>query len=342
MKSLTVWKYSIKTEAERLLHCAHQVSIGFFRANNFIVLPYTPKTSAMNTVTFPDIPYKQIPRFWERVKGIDVINLPVKCDQKLKDEVEKLLESAGLPAPNFKDIQKLWAKAEKSVIKEIYKIIPAKKNKIKKIIIFPTSFSTNTSFNWINSDGEIILYLRNDQGIGTITEAIITSLTRKDIYDDLDGVWSESELITDWLITKSSLAKVISKYDKRNFLPTIKGTRVKQQAKFIKESEEFYKKLGLPTTLKAFSIKNQSPQIYNQKIENLTITENKVLINLIKNANEIVTFDDIGNTIFKSDDDFSLYAIAKLVQRLRNKLEANGISGSYIQTLRGKGYLLRN
>ena len=52
----TVWEYSIKTEAERLLHCAHQMAVGFYRVNNFIVLPYTPKIGGAHIVTFPDLP----------------------------------------------------------------------------------------------------------------------------------------------------------------------------------------------------------------------------------------------------------------------------------------------
>ena len=66
------------------------------------------------------------------------------------------------------------------------------------------------------------------------------------------------------------------------------------------------------------------------------------MLSLIRNSNTVTEIDDIGSVIFKSEDNFSLYAISKTIQRLRDKLEANGISGSYIQTLRGKGYLLKN
>jgi DNA-binding response OmpR family regulator len=63
---------------------------------------------------------------------------------------------------------------------------------------------------------------------------------------------------------------------------------------------------------------------------------------LIENSNSFVSFDAIADNFSDSDENFSLYAISKTIQRLRNKLETNGISGSYIQTLRGQGYLLKN
>lgn len=63
---------------------------------------------------------------------------------------------------------------------------------------------------------------------------------------------------------------------------------------------------------------------------------------LIKNSNNVVSFDQISDIIFVNEEKFSLFALAKFIQRLREKLEMNGISGSFIQTLRGKGYLLKN
>ena len=342
MKYKTVWEYSDKTEAERLIHCAHQIAVGFYHVNNFIVLPYNPNINSANIVTFPDIQYNKIPRFWDKVKRENISTLPVKAPQDLKNQLEKLLIDASLPKLDFSKTQKTWKLAQKEVLEEIYKIIPPKKNKIKKIIIYPTAFGTSTSFNLINKKGQIILYLRQDQGVATIIEAILSSLTRTDVYDNLDGMWQESEIIVDWLITQSSLAKVIEKYDKTLFLPTMKGVRVKQQAKLLEESDNFYRKLGIPVNQKVFGLNGLTPEVNKKPLENLSPTEKIILRLLIQKAGGVVTFDEFGNELFKDENDFSLYAISKNIERIRNKLEANGISGSYIQTLRGKGYVLKN
>lgn len=341
--NVSTWGYSVKTEAERLIHCAHQIIVGFYKTNNFIVLPYNPNVLNTHIVTFPDLSYTKIGRFWEQSKQVDVNTLPIQVDPKLTNRVIEMMESSNLPKCQFEKIKKLWKKAEKEIINEIYKVIPSKKSAIKKIIIYPTSFGTSTSFNWIDKNGEIIIYLRDDQGIHAITEAIITSLARKDVYEKLEGIWQESEIITDYLITETSIAKVLQKYDGANtYIPTLKGIRVKEQVKLMQESNEFYKKLGIPSFEKPFGYNGLVPEFFGKPVANLTETEKKVLLNLIINSNTVTKIDDIGSTIFKSEDNFSLYAIAKTIQRLRDKLEDNGISGSYIQTLRGKGYMLKN
>lgn len=338
----TVWEYSLETEALRLIHCARQMAVGFYRVNNFIVLPYTPKVNNDLTVTFPDLRYNEIPAFWEKVRKIDISIIPIPADPKLVSAVKEILKNQ-LAEIDFRDIKNLWTKTEKEIVAQIYKIIPSKKGAIKKLTIYPTSFGTSSSFNFITKKGEIALYIRSDSGIHTITEALVTSLTRAEIYKDLGGVWQESEIITDWLITKSSLANKLKKYERQErYIPTLKGTRLKQQAKLLVESEIFYKKLGLPTTKNVFGLNGKTPEIYKRPIENLSVKEKTILRLLILKMDNTVTVDEIGENIFQTTDNFSLYAISKTIERLRRKLELNGISGSYIQTLRGKGYVLKN
>lgn len=326
-----------------MIHCAHQIIVGFYKTNNFIVLPHNPNIDNVHIVTFPILPFHKISRFWEQVKRVNIFNLPIVVPPELIGLVANLIQTENIAPPQFEKIKVLWQKAEKSVLTEIYKIIPTKKNLIKKITIHPTSFGTSCSFNWIDRKGEIIIYLREDQGIHTITEAIISSLTRNDIYEKLGGLWQESEIITDFLITETSIAKVLQKHEpSESYIPTLKGVRVKQQAKLLQKSDEYYKKLGIPSFEKPFGYNGLIPELFGKPIKNLTETEKKVLLSLIRNSNAVTEIDDIGSVIFKSEDNFSLYAISKTIQRLRDKLEANGISGSYIQTLRGKGYVLKN
>ncbi|MEK9209046.1 MAG: helix-turn-helix domain-containing protein [Patescibacteria group bacterium] len=343
MKSITNWEYSIESEANRLVQCAYQIAVGFYKTNNFIVLPYNPNIKTANVVTFPDLSFTKIPRFWEQAKKAEVKNLPVIIDKNLLATTISFLEKEVIKKPSYEKIKLLWKKSEKNIINEIYKVLPSKKNLIKKITIYPTLFGTSCSFNWIDKNGNIIIYLRDDQGIHTITEAVVTSLTRTDIYGKLEGLWQESEIITDYLVTETSIAKVLQKCeDPKLYIPTLKGVRIKEQAKLLAESDEFYVKLGIPSFTKPFGYNGLIPELFGKPVANLTETERKVLLSLIRKSNTVTEIDDIGSVMFKSEDNFSLYAISKTIQRLRDKLEANGISGSYIQTLRGKGYVLKN
>jgi biotin operon repressor len=187
------------------------------------------------------------------------------------------------------------------------------------------------------------VYIREDENIiYKLAEAILTVITRKRAYQ-LGGIWSESEFLVDWLMSESSIGKIIKRETlNENFGLTIQSTRTKQSAKVLQKSADFYTKLGIPSFDRSFGLNDLVPEINKKPIENLSAGEKVILQKLIKNSNQIVTFDQIADEFSTSDEDFSLYAISKTIERLRNKLEANGISGSYIQTLRGKGYLLKN
>jgi hypothetical protein len=341
----TFWEYSIETETLRILHTAHQIAVGFYRVNNFQVIKPTrnikPNSQA---VLFPDLNYIIIPRFWEKVKRINVKTTPMKVNPKLFENTMQFLSDKSLIEPNFLKAKDLWEKHSAEILNDIFVIIPDKKHVIKSIKIFPTSYGTTSSFSFTpTGKGEMFIYLRQDQGIYAITEAILTCLTKKDVYEELSGEWSESELLVDWLLLKSPISKVLERYEpETNFVSTLRAIRAKQNARLIKESDDFYNKLGLHINKSFFNIKGKSPIINQRAAENLTQAESLILKLLIEKANSVVKTDDIANLMFKAEDDFSLYAISKQIERLRNKLEANGVSGSYIQTLRGQGYLLKN
>mgnify|MGYP001578352634 FL=1 len=81
--------------------------------------------------------------------------------------------------------------------------------------------------------------------------------------------------------------------------------------------------------------------IKNIPQDNFTPRERDILSLLLTRSPAPVTMDSLGDILFKDNlDAYSEYAIDKTIQRLRDKLEASGISGSYIQTKRGEGYLL--
>jgi len=325
----TVWEYSPELEAKRLLHNAHQIATGFYKLNGFIVLPH-PAPAADNIVSLPKLPYLSIPRFWDQAARLDVSTLPINVPPALLRSTVNLLESAHLPQSNFAATQKLWNKHQDKIISAIYGLIPGKKNSISKIIIWPTAFGTGCSFSQSKHPPEpVYIWLRNDHGVASIVEAILTSITRPDVYEHLGGLWQESEIIVDWLLTYSPLAKIVKEIDPSVVTTlTMKSTRTKQNASLTQKSDEFLRQIGAPTV---------SPAQINPSI--FTPSEKNIFNLLLSRSPNIVTFDELSTT---NPENFSLYAISKSIQRLRDKLERSGISGSFIQTKRGEGYLLVN
>jgi len=340
----TAWIYSKKMEAQRIINCASHIAGGFFAENNFVVVPYGLKIIDPNVVIFPNLSYHQIPRFWEKVQKIDNTCIPIKTDEKLTNKVKNLVNDKNFPLPNYDKVRNTWEKAQNEIVSTIENFIPQKGKAIKSIAIYPTLFGTNTSFNIPKSyPADFSLWLREDQDIHAITEALISSLTRTDLTKKFDGTWSESELLTDWLLTESILAKVLKKYQaKTNWTPTIKQVRYKQKAKLIKVSEDFYKKLGISQSQKIFSLNGKMPEIYGKTAKYLSQREREILTLLIRKSGEVASYDEIAEIIFASEEAYSLYTISKTMQRLRDKLEINGVSSNCLQTQRGKGYIFKS
>jgi DNA-binding response OmpR family regulator len=72
-----------------------------------------------------------------------------------------------------------------------------------------------------------------------------------------------------------------------------------------------------------------------------THREREIIALLKSKSPQSATIDELGDLLFaKNPDVYSPAAIAKAIQRIRDKLEHNGISGSLIQAHRGTGYLL--
>lgn len=332
---LAKFDFSIKNEVVRLLHTAHQIANGFYRLNGFIVLPHPQPHLDGKIVCFPDLSYLSIPRFWDKVAKLDVSNIVTHdsyIDQQLVRNVENIIPGSKFPTPDYSTTQKLWAKYEAQIINSIYALIPSKKNFISSIHVWPTTLGTSSSFNICDdSNRDIYIWLREGEGVASITEAILSAITRKDAYEHLDGMWQESEFLVDWLIAYSPLNSIIKKIDPNwEKSLTIKSSREKQNGYLIQKSNEFLNKIGVPS--------NNSREI---DLINFSPRDKQIMNLLINSAPHPVSMDKIGDILFKNNvNEYSLFAISKAIQRLRDKLEQHGVSGSHIQTKRGEGYLL--
>ncbi len=340
----TVWEYSLDSETNRLLGLLRQISSGFYRINGFHPIPLAQKLNSDSTVPIPDLPYLTIPNFWKKVNQINTDEKLQLTQPEFFSQVRNLLSNYGLPQANYQKVLEAWQSAENDVMTEIIRILPTKKDYISQIVIHPTVFGTTSSFNQIIKKSEILtIYLRHDQGIFAITESILTSLIVNDIYNDFQGLWQEAEMLTDWLVTQSSIVNILNKYSNSDsFKPTMLLVRNEQINQFKKESSAFYTKLGLHVPDNHFSIKGNNIYYAGKKLHNLNPKEIKIFESLIANKHDALHYDILGEIIYGKEIDWSLYSLSKTIERLRRKLEKNGISGSYIQTVRGFGFLLRN
>ena len=342
----TIWNYSPETEADRLIHTTANTYNRFYLKNGFLVLPRLIEGSAV-IIYLPDLNFQKYPSFIKSVSRISLTNIPVTNDPILCRTARNLLEKASIK-PDEKSINKLkknWMQKESAFGQFIGQFFPQTTNQTISLEIRPTSFGSLASFGLPQTFGrsiKIILYLRIDQSVSQIAEAILSSLfngwlKKEKLYWEEN--WTENESVIDFLMMRTRLKAIFPDYQ-----PTLKSLRQKQQGKLSLESQKYLKKLRI-TSEDIFSLKEDQILI-DRKIafDGLTEKEHQLLRLLVKNKNQICSLDTIGDILWQNQDEdsFSLWAIAKQVERLRLKFQMHGLSPSLIQTQRGQGYILRD
>ncbi len=78
---------------------------------------------------------------------------------------------------------------------------------------------------------------------------------------------------------------------------------------------------------------------FDDKKQELTINESKILYTLIKSKEKIVSRDELMKCLWQSDEFVDDNTLTVNINRLRKKLDEIGAVG-YLQTKRGQGYIL--
>jgi DNA-binding winged helix-turn-helix (wHTH) protein len=336
------WEYNVNTEIRRLIFTAERVKNLFYQQNGFLVLPEL--SDNYRSVYFPDYHYSQIPDFWNAVPDVTQkkemsklkIDLPSNVNQTLTKRIKKDLLSKNEIGKKKKE----WQEVEKQFLEILNSIFDLSGI---KIIIRPTRFGTSSSYFPIfqNGDSKIIIYHRIDSDITTIAEVIITAsivftASKKEIYKA--NFWEKKETATDFLFKYTKLAKLFPSY-----IPTMKILEENTTCdKLMRKSFEYLKKLGYYVK-SPLEIKDKKILINNKKIkkEDFSKEEQSILQEFISNRGKIVSFDRVGEIVWKDESEkFSLWAIAKKIERIRKKIREYGVNYNVIETFRKKGYML--
>jgi len=330
----TVWNYSKETEAIRILQAGYSIRDLFFVKKGFFVLPYLVKNNP-KCVYFPKIPITKTAYFWSKVRS---------KSQELAESNDSIISTVANELDpltlRFTHLQNEWAAIEKDFWKSLNMILPGFAKNVITLEIRPTAYGTiATGYSiWLQKKkkGHIIIYVRSDADVSHICEAILIDILYPVLYSQ-EYTWEEAEAISDFLLTQTRLNKALEGYK-----PTLLNLRKKTAGNYVKDSNMYLKKLGIEAIGLFKIVKNK---IYIGKTpldSSLTDIEEKILTYFIKHKNTIVPGDKIADIIWDTNsyDKFSQYAIAKHIQRIREKIELTGISSAALQTHKKRGYLL--
>lgn len=333
---ITTFTSTTATEANRILHSAVQISNGFYFKHKFAVLPYL-KINNPSTVHFPKLDYNSIPNFFDELSEINEI-IPLDYPPHLAKEIETLLPpKSTINQQQIEKFEKEWKKIEKEFWKFLNELFPNHIKNIANIEVRITEFGTKMSYGRVSSHKKQTLpcYIRIDMGVANIGEAIIQALLHAS-KDYIIMNWEERESIADFLIQRLVHKKIFKEYK-----PTIAPLK-SQSEELLNESSKYMSSLGLHFQ-KPFSSENKLIFLNNTVISaKLTAIQHLILSLLIQRENQTVTYDELGDIIWAKEDNFSVWAINKNMQRLRTKLINLGASNNCITPCKGKGYCLSN
>jgi len=132
----------------------------------------------------------------------------------------------------------------------------------------------------------------------------------------------------------------------KDYVPTIfedeskKDVDMDLKALYTK-SREFLKSMGFDQSQDLLLI-DRKLVVHGVKTNiELTQQEAKLLNLLLLNRNHAIDYFYIGDILWPNNPDkFSLWAIAKLVQKIRYKLYKAGFDDKKLMNVKGKGYML--
>ncbi len=331
----TIWEHTKENEIQRMVLVARMIRSYFYQKKGFQVLPKIA-TKSVNTIYFPNLPIVHHQYFWECIQD------NVFWDQQLPEPLYKEIY-AQLPdtiAPTIQQIE--WEKIAPHFWKTIQQFLPEVYSKLSKVIIRQTAIGSLASGirRTKEESGTITVYLRFDADISHIASAIfIASLdhTRKDGL--LYGYsWEERQSVGDFLLTHTSLAELFPNHES-----TMKAVRSNISESLTRDTKLYLTELGYPPK-KLFSVNDQQQILVNEEPLHLRPQEQHIMELLIEKRNQIVSTNSLATKLWEKESNkkYSLYAISKVVERLRKQIQAIGIYPGVIETRRGLGFVLND
>jgi|GEM_PF-2094349 len=339
-------------DALRLLFTAHKLASGMYQYHNWLVSPSITPTSKRsgdpaarerrgpnNLIIFPDLPYQEIPNFWTRVMGEVEPHTPPVAPPDLITSLSTLLTPTWSrdSYPGYLTLQRHYHNIKDQFWPTFFSILSPslRGDSLQAIHIYPTLYGTTKSFSLLDSKTTTLhIYLRTDQGIDALIDGIVSGAIRGQLQQDLNLTWSETEVAKDTLLLTTPLAQFAPDYQS-----TLHAIRSPNFATLQSQSLTYLKHLGLNNS-NLWEIDQNIITYHARPLNNLTRQEQTILTALIQAPDHALSQHDLTHALYPNPNKFSLWGLAKAIQRLRSKLTDNNLPSHLIQTDRNHGYSL--
>lgn len=307
--------YNIAITNAAYVAAARHISEYFYQNHRFYVLNYLPEKFRDRVVFFPrTLSISEL--IEEGAKTFEQLLLKriSKYSYYFDKRVESLESEIKLITNPFNEL--CYQKIGKTISKDI--------------VIEPIFVGSVGTYKFC--DDYISIRPRFDRSLPQMMALTVNAL----VHHQLHGT-SPITSDTDWRHKQAQAAKIFHSTEFKRLFQDVSEMNYILSANtagiLAKESYTYLTDLG-------YGIKSQLPNPIDRL--NLTSQERLLLELLIKNKPNVVSIDTIATTLWTDalEEKFSLYAITKLIERLRIKLKKAGINQQLIHAQRGIGYFL--
>jgi hypothetical protein len=331
-------KKDLSSEANRIFFTLNSIVTGFYQSKRMLLLPKI--SDSPNVVYLPDLDYQ----------SLDIFPLSFTQDIMLGDEVdynikaiENFLKTELIDVTcliGYKGHIVSTCSVLQKFMEEWFDELPAS----IEYEILESDYGTTCSwgsFREISDNNyQIKVFIRSDVFRSNLLEALISPtlsflISRENTDFTWLNNWKSKEYLVDFLLTKTSLSKYALGY-----IPTV-ITETTNPEDDILVSSNYYSKLGFPPK-SYFAVDDEELTLETKPVGGIfTQTELRVIMKFVQQRGQVLTFDDIAEEIWpeNTSEMFSLESIAKIIQKIRDKIEMLGYSRSIIRTKRGIGYV---
>lgn len=318
---------SPKTEKERLLYVSASVASGFYPRHGFVILPRRiPGSDKHYTIVLPEVLKNVSQKYWT-----DAAKAGSTMPLHLTDRMWQETSNIQLDPVNNNIIQKIkgdWQKAEIPFFKILETIFPDEIKWIGSVEVRITKIGSLGSHYLLtkNKNQHLVINLREDADFSEIANLIILSLIYP-LTSDIDLTFTKRQILRNFLMTRREIKRLFPDWKPQEY------TEIKIPEELRQNSDDYLISLGVPKVVDPISIINKSLDIFGTK-------EEKLLRELIKNKNELISYDQIADIIWGEGKFKSYWAINKIVQRIQKKIDKIEVERIKIVGVRGRGYKL--
>lgn len=299
------------------------------------------KTDNKINLVFPKWDYIKTSDFWDKLNSIPRLydNYPFINPDNIHELYDLCLQDKPIDVTRY---SKNWKSLEKEFIKYYENNIDLD-NKVKSVEVYLTRYGTPSTYiiGVCQNKSLLRIYLRDDQYIDEIAKSIVSgyfSISVDQVEDNPNTTytWEEKNKIIDYHFINHPYKDLFP-----NYISTVDVLRIGEvKPKIIEDSNKIYAEIGFPLNCE-MKIQNNQIKSGQEYIVNLTKSEKNVLIKLIQNKGEIISYDQIAETLWGQDycNYFSIKAVNKIVERIKIKLKDHGIRKEIILNKRGLGYV---